>query len=98
MAIYVDPSGRFCMPGGYLRRRTSENAVTKLSEKFRRHPKRGPTWRPNRPFRPVMTPIHVPNTRPERHPNPFSDSFTADFSELREAEIRLGGLTFGEGG
>src|SRR5215211_8749047 len=47
----------------------------KLSEKSRRHPKRGHTRYPNRPLRPILAPIHWPNTRPERHPNPFSDSF-----------------------
>ena len=58
------------------------NFAWKLSEKSRRHPKRGPTRHPNRPVRPVLTPIHAPNARPERHPNPFLDSFHAKFAEL----------------
>jgi hypothetical protein len=60
------------------------NHLPKLSEKSRRHPKRGPTRHPNRPVRPVLDPIEGPDTRQERHSHPFSDSFsTLDFSHLR---------------
>jgi len=57
--------------------RTSENIHKKLSEKSRRHPKRELTRHQNRPVRPVLAPIDGPNTRPERHSHPFSDSFLA---------------------
>src|SRR5215204_5787534 len=49
----------------------SANFVLKLSEKSRRHPKRGPTKHPTRPVRPVLDPIEGPDTRPERHSHPF---------------------------
>src|SRR5215211_7769586 len=52
-----------------------KSSAMKLSEKFRRYPKRRPTRPPNRPVRPVLDPIEGPDTRPERHSHPFSDSF-----------------------
>jgi hypothetical protein len=59
----------------------------RLSEKSLRCPKRGPTRHPNRPIRPVLTPIHVPNTRPEHHPHPFSEGFKTAFSEVPEVRF-----------
>jgi hypothetical protein len=58
------------------------NFGMKLSEKSRRYPKRGPTRHLNPPVRSVLAPIHGSNTHPERHSNPFSDSFITEFSEV----------------
>src|SRR5215210_1762527 len=65
----------------------SANFVLKLSEKSRRHPKRRPARYQNQPVRPVLDPIDGPNTRPERHSHPFSDSFFTAFSEVRQGFI-----------
>src|SRR5215217_6203120 len=56
------------------------NFAVRLSEKSRRHPKRGLHKAPNLS---VVVPIDGPNTRPERRSHPFSDSLLTAFSELR---------------
>jgi hypothetical protein len=56
------------------------NFAVRLSEKSRRHPKRGLYKAPNLSF---VVPIDGPNTRPERRSHPFSDSLLTAFSELR---------------
>src|SRR5918997_2809445 len=66
-----------------FRKENSAKFALKPSEKSRRYPKRGPTRHLNRLVRPVLAPIDGPNTRPERHPHPFSDSFLTEFHEVR---------------
>ena len=51
-------------------------------------PERGPTRRLKRLVRPVLAPIHEPNTRSERHSDPFSDSFLTEFSEVHQEDFK----------
>ena len=62
--------------------------LPRLSEKSRSHRKRGSTRHQNRPVGSVLAPIDGPNTRPERHWYPFSDSLsTLDFSHSRTKRV-----------
>src|SRR5215218_3580494 len=61
--------------------------LPRLSEKSRRHPKRGRHKAPNRPVWPVLTPIDGPYSRLERHSHPFSDSLGRGI--LRSSQGRL---------
>jgi hypothetical protein len=58
-----------------------KSSVERLSEKSRRHPKRGRHKAPNRPVWPVLTPIDGPYSRLERHSHPFSDSLSTHSGE-----------------
>jgi hypothetical protein len=69
--------------------RTSENAVTKLSEKPLRCLERGPTRHPNRLARPVLARESGPNARPERHSDTFSDGFKKPSENAHERAKRL---------
>jgi hypothetical protein len=60
----------------------SPNCREKLSEKSRRCLECSPTDHPKRTFRPILSSIYRPNSRPERRSYHFEDSFRARVLEI----------------
>src|SRR5215212_4209206 len=78
--VVFPPFGRLVSSEETTRWPSSSTAYSNFHTHADTTPKRGPTRHPKRAERIYLAPIHGPNRRPERHSQPFSDSFKRKFN------------------